>query len=44
LDFKQLKKKVGVVPLAKLGDIEFKNVTTKIGVQTSRELELAFFI
>ena len=37
------KEKVGIVPLVKLGDIEFKNVSTKIGVQSQPRIGIGFF-
>ena len=38
-----IKEKVGIVPLVKLGDIEFKNVSTKIGVQSQPRIGIGFF-
>lgn len=38
-----INEKVGVVPLIKLGDIEFKNVSTKIGVQSQPRIGIRFF-
>jgi hypothetical protein len=38
-----ISEKVGVVPLIKLGDIEFKNVSTKIGVQSQPRIGISFF-
>lgn len=38
-----IKEKVGMVPLVKLGDIEFKNVSTKINVQSQPRLGIGFF-
>lgn len=38
-----INEKVGVVPLMKLGDIEFKNVSTKIGVQSQPRIGISFF-
>lgn len=37
------KEKVGIVPLVKLGDMEFKNVTTKIGIQSQPRIGIGFF-
>ena len=38
-----IKEKVGIVPLVKLGDTEFKNVSTKIGVQSQPRIGISFF-
>lgn len=38
-----IKEKVGIVPLIKLGNIEFKNVSTKIGVQSQPRIGISFF-
>ena len=38
-----IKEKVGVVPLVKVGDIEFKNVITKIGIQSQPRIGISFF-
>lgn len=38
-----IKEKVGTVPLVKLGDLEFKNVSTKIGVQSQPRIGISFF-
>ena len=38
-----IKEKVGVVPVVKLGNIEFKNVSTKIGVQSQPRIGISFF-
>ncbi|MBD0777863.1 retropepsin-like domain-containing protein [Maribacter sp. ANRC-HE7] len=38
-----IKEKVGIVPLVKLGDLEFKNVSTKIGVQSQPRIGISFF-
>jgi hypothetical protein len=37
------KEKVGIVPLIKLGNMEFKNVSTKIGVQSQPRIGIGFF-
>ncbi len=37
------KEKVGIVPLVKLGNIEFKNVSTKIGIQSQPRIGIEFF-
>ncbi len=39
----KIKEKVGIVPLVKLGNIEFKNVSTKIGVQSQPRIGIGFF-
>ena len=38
-----IKEKVGIVPLVKFGDMEFKNVITKIGVQSQPRIGISFF-
>tara|TARA_B110000114_G_C14988382_1_gene355500 strand:+ start:88 stop:954 length:867 start_codon:yes stop_codon:yes gene_type:complete len=38
-----IKEKVGIVPLVKLGGMEFKNVSTKIGVQSQPRIGISFF-
>ena len=38
-----IKEKVGIVPLIKLGNVEFKNVSTKIGVQSQPRIGISFF-
>jgi len=38
-----IKEKVGVVPLVKLGGLEFKNVSTKISVQSQPRIGISFF-
>jgi len=38
-----IKEKIGFVPLIKLGDIEFKNVSTKINVQSQPRIGIGFF-
>lgn len=38
-----IKEKVGILPLIKLGDVEFKNVSTKIGVQSQLRIGIGFF-
>lgn len=38
-----IKEKVGIVPLVKLGDIEFENVSTKINVQSQPRIGIGFF-
>lgn len=38
-----IKEKVGIVPLVKLGDMEFKNVSIKIGVQSQPRIGISFF-
>ncbi len=38
-----IKEKVGVLPLVKLGDIEFKNINTKINVQSQPRIGIGFF-
>lgn len=38
-----IKEKVGVIPLVKLGDIEFKDVSTKINVQSQPRIGVGFF-
>ena len=37
------KEKVGTVPLVKLGNMEFKNVSVKIGVQSQPRIGISFF-
>ena len=39
----KIKEKVGIVPLVKLNGIEFKNVSTKIGVQSQPRIGVSFF-
>ena len=38
-----IKEKIGILPLVKLGGIAFKNVTVKIGVQSQPRIGIAFF-
>lgn len=38
-----IKEKVGIIPLVKLGDIEFKNINAKIGVQSQARIGISFF-
>lgn len=38
-----IKEKVGILPRVKLGDMEFENVTTKIGVQSQPRIGISFF-
>lgn len=38
-----IKEKMGIVPLIKLGSMEFKNVSTKIGVQSQPRIGISFF-
>ena len=38
-----IKEKVGIMPLVKLGHLEFKNVSTKIGVQSQPRIGIGFF-
>ncbi len=38
-----IKEKVGILPMVKLGDMEFKNVTTKIGIQSQPRIGIGFF-
>lgn len=38
-----IKEKIGVLPLVKLGGLEFKNVSTKIGVQSQPRIGIGFF-
>jgi len=38
-----IKEKVGIVPLVKLGDMEFKNVSTKINIQSQPRIGISFF-
>ncbi len=39
----KIKEKAGIVSLVKLGDMEFKNVSTKIGVQSQPRIGIGFF-
>ncbi len=39
----KIKEKVGVLPLVKLGDMEFKNVITKINIQSQIRIGISFF-
>jgi len=38
-----IKEKIGIVPLIKLGTMEFKNVSTKINVQSQPRIGISFF-
>lgn len=38
-----IKERAGIVPLVKLGDMEFKNVSTKINVQSQPRIGIGFF-
>jgi len=38
-----IKEKIGIVPLIKLGTMEFKNVNTKINVQSQPRIGISFF-
>ena len=38
-----IKEKVGIIPVVKLGDMEFENVSLKIGVQSQARIGISFF-
>jgi hypothetical protein len=38
-----IKEKIGILPLVKIGGVEFKNVTTKINVQSQPRIGIGFF-